>query len=94
MARMFAFQQNPKLAEYGIAAADLNGSSPSDIARVATELVARFEKIETQARNKVLAEQGISPEIEAGAASTKARDFSTMSKEEFDKVVNAVLNKR
>lgn len=93
MARMFAFQQNPKLAEYGITAADLNGSSPSEVARSATELVTRFEKIETQVRNKLLADQGLAPEIDAGAPSTPPRDFSKMSKEDFQKVMDAALNK-
>jgi hypothetical protein len=94
MARMFAFQQNPKLAEYGISASDLNGGTPSEIAGAATELVARFEKIETQVRNKVLADQGLAPEIDAGAPPAAPRDFSKMSKEDFQKVMDAALNKR
>lgn len=94
MARMFAFQQNPKLAEYGIAATDLNGGTPSEVAQAATELVARFEKIETQVRNKVLADQGLAPEIDSGSAPTQARDFSKMSKEDFQKVVAQALGKR
>lgn len=94
MARMFAFQQNPKLSEYGVSSSDLNGSTPSEIAQAAAELVARFEKIETQVRNKVLAEQGLAPEIESGAPAKQVRDFSTMSKEDFKKVMDAALNKR
>jgi len=94
MARMFAYQQNPKLAEYGISMADLNGDTPSDVARNATELVARFEKIETQVRNRVLADQGLAPEIDGGSPAAPSRDFSKMSKEDFDKVVDAALNKR
>jgi hypothetical protein len=93
MARMFAYQQNPKLAEYGISAADLNGSTPSEIAQSAAELVARFEKIETQVRNKVLADQGLAPEIDGVAPAQKPRDFSKMSKEDFQKVMDAALNK-
>lgn len=93
MARMFAFQQNPKLAEYGLSAADLNGTTPSEIAQVAAELVARFEKIETRVRNKVLADQGLAPEIDGAAKAEPARDFSKMSKEEFQKVMDAAMNK-
>lgn len=93
MARMFAFQQNPKLAEYGIAPSDLTGSTPSEVTQAATELVARFEKIETQVRNKVLADQGFAPEIDAGLPAAKPRDFSKMSKEDFQKVMDAALNK-
>jgi hypothetical protein len=93
MARMFAFQQNPKLAEYGISATDLNGSTPSEIAQAATGLVAQFEKIETRVRNKVLADQGLAPEIDGNTPPTPPRDFSKMSKEDFQKVMDAALNK-
>lgn len=88
MARMFAYQQYPKLAEYDISPTDLDGSSPSEIARSAAALVARFEKIETKARNKVLAENGMAPEIEAGVPPTPQRDFSKMSKEDFNRLVD------
>jgi hypothetical protein len=91
MARMFAFQQHPKLAEYGLSAADLDGSSPAEIAEGAVSLVARFEKIETQARNKVLAETGHAPEIEGQSPPATKRDYSKMSKEDFDKVVAKAL---
>lgn len=95
MARMFAVQQNPKLAEYGLSASDLNGSSPSEIAQSAAALVARFEKIETQARNKVLAANGLAPEIDSAASELPpARDFSKMSKEDFEKVMASALNGR
>ena len=90
MARIFAVQQNPKLAEYGLSASDLSGSTPSEVARAAAELVARFEKIETQARNKVLAQNGLSPEVDAGTPPPPTRDYSAMSKEDFDKVLAGV----
>lgn len=94
MARMFAVQQYPKLAEYGVGAADLNGATPGEIAQSAAALVARYEKIETRARNKVLAENGFAPEIEAGAKAVPTRDFSAMPKEDFDKILNAALGRR
>lgn len=91
MARMFAVQQNPKLAEYGLTAADLSGSTPSEIARSAVELVARFEKIETRVKNKVLAENGLAPEIVGDKAPGPSRDYSTMSSEDFKKVMEAAM---
>ena len=94
MARMFAFQMHPKLAEYGVTAADLGGGTPSEIAQIATELVSRYEKIETRVRNRVLADQGLAPEIDGGNVPSTPRDFSTMSKEDFQKVMDAALNKR
>lgn len=96
MARMFALQQHPILSEYGISVADLTGSTPSEIAQTATELEARFAKIETQVRNKVLADNGMSPEIDAGDKSKNrsSRDFSKMSSEDFNKVLTEVLAAR
>ena len=94
MARMFVFQMNPALAEYGIPASALTGDTPSEIAESATELVAQFKKIETRMRNKVLAEMGHAPEIEAGAAPPKVRDYSKMSKEDFQKVVDEAIKGR
>lgn len=91
MARMFAYQQNPKLADYGVEMSDISGSTPSEIARNATDIVARFEKIETKARNKVLAEQGLAPEISGGETSSPKRDFSTMPKKDFDAFVEAAM---
>lgn len=93
MARMFALSANPKLAEYGLTAEDLSGDTPSAIAASAAGLVARYEKLETQIRNKVLAENGMAPEIESGAPPAQPRDFSKMSKEDFQKVMDAALNK-
>lgn len=96
MARMFAAQQNPKLAEFGLSASDLIGNTPAEIAASATALVTRFEKIETQVRNKVLADNGLAPEIDqAASSSAPKRDFSKMSSEDFKKVMDsAVLMRR
>ncbi len=87
MARMFVYQQHPKLEEYGIAATDLTGSSPTEIAQSAAAAVARLDKLETKARNKVLADNGMAPEVYGGNPPPPPRDYSKMSKEEFDKVL-------
>ena len=92
MARMFAVQQNPKLAEYGVSMSDLSGSTPREIAQSAAEQVARFEKLETQVRNKVLAANGLAPEVGGDIAPAPSRDFSKMSSEDFKKVMDAALN--
>ena len=94
MARMFAYQANPKLAEYDIPASALTGSTPSEIAASAVEQVARFEKIETRVRNKVLAENGMAPEIDAGSPPSQPRDFSKMPSEDFKKLVDETMGKR
>jgi type III secretion system FlhB-like substrate exporter len=93
MARMFAVQQNPKLAEFGLSSADLTGSTPSEIAQSAAALIARFDKIETQIRNKVLADNGLTPDISAGTPPDPKRDYSKMGAEDFKKVVDAALNR-
>lgn len=95
MSKMFAIQQHPKLGEYGLSASDLTGSTPGEIAQSAAALVARFEKIETQARNKVLAANGLAPEVEAGDQKPHvARDFSKMSSEDFNKFLEAQMKGR
>ena len=91
MAKMFAVQQNPKLAEYGLTAEDLTGSTPAEIARSAADLVARFEKLETRVKNKVLADNGLAPEISGGDSSPQPRDYSKMSAEDFKKVMEAAM---
>ena len=91
MARMFAVQRNPKLAEYGLSEEDLTGNSPSEIARSAIELVAKFEKIETQVRNKVLAQNGLAPELAGAGVPPPDRDFSAMSSEDFKKIMDAAM---
>jgi len=91
MARMFAVQQNPKLAEYDITSEELFGNTPAEIARSAAELVAKYEKIETRARNKVLAANGIAPELEGAGEPKPDRDFSQMSSEDFAKIMDAAM---
>jgi hypothetical protein len=54
-------------------------------------LIARFEKIETQVRNKVLAENGLSPELTGGAYVAPDRDFTKMSSEDFKKLMDAAM---
>jgi len=94
MARMFTVQQNPKLAEYGLSEQDLTGTTPGEIARSASALIARFEKIETQVRNKVLADNGLAPELDGTAVPTPDRDFSKMSSEDFKKLMDAAMQGR
>jgi len=91
MARMFAIQQNPKLSEYGITMADLAGASPREVARNAAEQVARFEKLETQIRNKVLAANGLAPDIAGSESPAASRDYSKLSSEDFKKVMEAAM---
>jgi hypothetical protein len=91
MARMFAVQQNPKLAEYGLTESDLTGSTPREIAKSAADLIARFEKIETQVRNKVLADNGMAPELAGAEVLPPDRDFSKMSSDDFKKLMDAAM---
>jgi hypothetical protein len=88
---MFAVQQNPKLAEYGLTGDDLTGSTPREIAESAALLIARFEKVETQVRNKLLAENGLAPELSGGNKLPPDRDFSAMSSEDFKKLMDAAM---
>jgi|WetSurMetagenome_2_1015567.scaffolds.fasta_scaffold533947_2 hypothetical protein len=90
MARMFTAQRFPKLAEIGLSPEDLTGNTPSEIAKFAADQIARYEKIETQIRNKVLADNGLAPEVDAGTPAPD-RDFANMSSEEFKKIMDAAM---
>ena len=90
VARMFAYQQNPKLSEYGIGMSDLAGSTPGEITANATALVAQFQKVETQIRNKVLADNNLSPEL-SDAPPPQKRDYSKMKSEDFNKLVEDAM---
>lgn len=90
VARMLAYQTNPKLADYGVAMSDLNGSTAAEIVANAAALVAQFEKVETRIKNKVLADNGLAPDISDTPPPPK-RDIANMSSEDFTKLYEAAM---
>lgn len=84
-ARNTLFASDPRLADYGLTADAISGET---VAEMRASLVAQkklIDGIESAARNKILREHGLDPEVSTGAASEKTPDFASMSNEEFRK---------
>lgn len=88
------FQTTPKMAEAGFTAADLSGSTPSEIRASAAELVRRYEENETRIRNKVLAEHGLAPEIVNNTPAPKVKNYFDLPKKDFDELLEKALQGR
>lgn len=85
MVRDSLFNSDPRLKTYGIDAAAIGGATPQEMKANFDRQVALIDKIETAARDVVLREHGLVPEIVAGTAEREdAPDFSRMSKKEFE----------
>jgi hypothetical protein len=84
-ARNTLFGSDPRLADYGLTAESIGGET---VAEMRASLAAQrklIDGIESAARNKILREHGLDPEVSTGAASEGAKDFAAMSNEEFKK---------
>lgn len=84
--RQQLFEREPRLAQYGIEATAIEGTT-------VTEMTASFERqrkligaIETRARSVVLEEHGLDPDVGGGSAEAPV-DFNAMPKTEFDALV-------
>lgn len=84
-ARNQLFGSDPKLAAYGLKAEDITGSTIAEMRESLRKHQKLIDGVETQARNQILAEHGLSPEVATGASTENAPKFSQMSDEEFDK---------
>jgi hypothetical protein len=82
-ARNTLFDSDPRLAAAGLTADDIAGSTLSEM----KESVSKHQKvvsgIEGRLRNQILAEHGLSPEVQTGAGTEEGPSFSKMSKKEF-----------
>jgi hypothetical protein len=82
-ARNQLFASDPRLAQAGIEAEDIVGTTLA-------EMQASFKKhlkvvggIESRLRNKILAEHGLDPDVATGAGTEKTPSFTTMSDKDF-----------
>lgn len=85
-ARNTLYNRDPRLAEYGIDKSAITGSTPEEMTASLEAQIKLVDAIETRARNKALVEHGLDPEV-GGSSGEPARDFASMSKEEFEKWV-------
>lgn len=84
-ARTTLYSSDPRLAEYGLKPEDIAGSTLAEMRASVKKHQSLIDGIETRARNRILAEHGLSPEVATGASTESTPKFSEMSDEEFDK---------
>lgn len=90
-ARTRLYESDPRFKEYGLPPSLISGDSPEDMETSFTQLKRLVGKVESRVRDSVLKEHGFAEAPRSGTATPK-RDFTTMSKEDFEKVVNAALH--
>lgn len=79
------FNADPRFKEVGLTVEAITGDTLAEMKASAKAQLALIASIETRARNKVLREHGLEPEVSTGAATEKATNFGEMSQEEFEK---------
>lgn len=84
-ARNTLFGSDPRLAEYGLTAESIGGETVAEMRASLAAQKKLIDGIESAARNKILREHGLDPEVSTGAATEGAKDFAAMSNEEFKK---------
>lgn len=89
MARDKLFESEPRFARYGIDATAIEGATPAEMQASFNRQKALIDKIETAARNTILAEHGLIPEVAAGASErSEPVDFARMSSKEFEEYLS------
>lgn len=90
-ARERGLNADPRLAEYGLTSDDITGTTPTEIKASVKRWTDVIDAIETKARNRVLAEHGLAPEVTGGGAPPKL-DIAGMSDDDFDQLVRKAKN--
>lgn len=88
-ARKQLYDGDPRLGEYGVDLDAITGSTLAEMKKSFKSQVALVDTIETKARNRVLSEHGLSPEVEAGQGAEGLPSFSSMSDKEFAEFLTA-----
>lgn len=81
-ARKQLFDSEPRFAEYGLDVDAISGQTLSEMKAAAKAQLSLIDGIESRARNRILAEHGLDPDITTGQGE-KPTSFSTMSDKEF-----------
>jgi hypothetical protein len=93
-ARVTLFNSDPRLSDYGLKPEDIAGSSLAEMRESIKKHQGLIDGLETRARNKILAEHGLEPDVTTGASTEGTPKFSEMSDAEFDKFMAARDNRR
>lgn len=78
-----------ELKDYGIDRSLIDGRTRSEMREAAAQLVGLIKGVETKVRNRVLRENGIKAEP-AGSTRSQPKNWSEMSKEDFEKELERV----
>jgi hypothetical protein len=79
----------PVLRDYGIDRSLIEGTTRTELRGNAASLVGLIKSVETKARNKVLAENGLSAPSTGGKVQ-KPVDYASMSDEAFEKLLKSI----
>lgn len=88
-ARTTLFNSEPRFAAYGLKAEAISGTTVKEMRASFEAQKKLIDGIESAARQKVLREHGLDPEVSTGSASEKSPDFASMSQEEFEKFLGS-----
>lgn len=83
-ARITLFNSEPLLAQAGLEAGDLAGTTLAEMRASLKKHLKVVSGMESRLRNKVLQEHGLDPEVATGAGTEKTPSFSTMTEKEFN----------
>lgn len=87
--RQSLYEREPRLREYGLEPTAISGANAAEMQKSFEAHRKLLDTVESKARNAVLREHGLSPELGGGAASQPV-DYSSMSKDDFEKAVARV----
>ena len=87
--RRGVYASNPIFAKHQIDPALITGSTHAEMTASAAQLSTMLEAIESRAANEALASHGLVPAATGGVAAKKLGDIASMSREEFEKLVEA-----
>lgn len=79
----------PELKKYGIDRSLVEGSTRAEMRESATSIVGLVKTVATKVRNQTLADNGLSAEP-SSSNRTPPKDYSTMSDEDFEKVLASI----
>lgn len=83
-ARNTLFNSDPRLAEAGLSAEDITGTTLTEMRASMKKHLKMVDGVEGRLRNKILAEHGLDPEVATGQGTEKPVSFSTMTDKEFN----------
>lgn len=83
-ARITLFNSDPRLAEAGLSAEDIAGSTLAEMRASLKKQQQLVDGIEGRIRNRLLSEHGLNPDVATGQGTEKVPSFSTMTDKEFN----------